>query len=136
MRKIPPDTDTFTFYNANPKNRRTEDCVYRALAVAVNLPWATIIGDMAAVAQETGYAPTSKEAISYYLKKRYNIEMYKQPRHSNNRKYTGKEFCKSFNRGTYIISIGTGHISVVKKGKIIDIWDCSDNCVGNYWLLP
>ena len=33
--KIPENTPSFTYYNANPKNRKTDDCVVRALCTAL-----------------------------------------------------------------------------------------------------
>ena len=57
----------------------------------------------------------------------------KQPRKSDNTKYIGKEFCKMF-KGTCVANIGGHHIVCIKDGKVHDIWDSTDGCIGNYWI--
>jgi hypothetical protein len=74
-----------------------------------------------------------------------------QPRKSNNTKYTGKEFCNwlSINYpngeiGNIVANIGGHHIVCIKptyhgdgfncRYKILDTWNSSDGCIGNYWI--
>ena len=57
----------------------------------------------------------------------------KQPRKANNKKYTGKEFCKKHNE-TCVANIGGHHVVCIKNGKVHDIWDSTDGCIGNYWV--
>lgn len=42
-----PDTDVFHYYNANPKNRITGDCLYRAIATACEKPYNEVVQDFA-----------------------------------------------------------------------------------------
>lgn len=50
--KIPEDTSTFRYYNANPKNKHTTDCVVRAICTALN----------------QSYEQTAKELTDLWLK--------------------------------------------------------------------
>lgn len=131
-RRIPSDTKYFHYYNANPKNKHTADCVVRAISLGLDKRYKEVLFDLTELSWETGYDPTSKQVIDKYLKQNGFIKM-KQPRWGNGTKFTGKEFCTSIKR-TAIISIGSHHLSCIKDGKIWDIWDCSGRCVGNYWI--
>lgn len=127
-----PDTTTFTYYNANPKNRITCDCVARAICTAMDEPYIKVIKEMVEMSIETGYEYTDTKCIDKYLQSKGWKKM-KQPRKQNNTKYTGKEFCKTF-KGTCVANIGGNHIVCIKDGKVHDIWDSTNKCIGNYWV--
>ena len=50
-----PDTSTFKYYNANPKNRITTDCVVRAICTALMIPYNQVVMEMAKLQCDTGY---------------------------------------------------------------------------------
>ena len=136
-----PETRTFRFYNANPKGRITTDCVIRAISTALDLPYNTVVMEMAKLQCETGYDDGDVKLYDRYLAKN-GWQKAKQPRKADNTKYTGKEFCKVLN-GTFYCeevraNIGGGHMVCFKKVdgkfKVWDTWDSTDGCVGNYWI--
>ena len=127
-----PDTSTFTYYNANPKNRLTCDCVVRAICTALDEPYERVLREMIEVQIETGYEYTDVKAMDKYLKSKGWNKM-KQPRKSDNTKYTGFEFCKIY-KGTCVANIGGHHTVCIKNGKVYDTWDSTDGCIGNYWV--
>lgn len=127
-----PDTKTFTYYNANPKNRITGDCTFRAICTALGQTWEQTVMEMAELSCKTGYALNDTKGIAKYMELKGWIKM-KQPRKSDNTKYTGAEFCKIF-KGTCIANIGGHHIVCIKNGKVHDTWDSTDGCIGNYWV--
>ena len=88
-----PETQTFHYYNANPKNRITGDCRIRAISVACEVPYNQVVMDLAKIQCETGYDQTANQGISILMKK-YGWTKCKQPRKPNGKKYTGKEFCR------------------------------------------
>lgn len=53
-----PDTDTFHYYNANPKNRITGGCAFRAISTALNQDYNQTVMEMAELMCKTGYAQT------------------------------------------------------------------------------
>lgn len=128
-----PDTSFFHYYNANPKNRQTTDCVIRAICTALELPYNSVVTEMAELQCKTGYDISSDEGIDKYLKGKGWIK-HTQPRKADNTKYTGKEFCSfaDINKN-YIANIGSHHIVAIVKSKIHDTWDSTDGCIGNYW---
>lgn len=127
-----PNTSTFTYYNANPKGRITCDCVARAICTALDESYEQVLMEMFKLQIESGYEYTDKKGIENYMKLKGWTKM-KQPRKSDNTKYIGKEFCKMF-KGTCVANIGGHHIVCIKDGKVHDIWDSTDGCIGNYWV--
>ena len=132
-RRQPLDTLTFHYYNANPKGKITTDCVFRAISTAMDKPWKDVMMEMTELACKYGYVPTDTVCINKYLKKNGWIKC-KQPRWDNGSKFTGKEFCFSVKQSPVVVTIGYHHVSCVKNGKIWDTWDCSDRCIGSYWV--
>lgn len=127
-----PNTKTFMYYNANPKGRITCDCVVRAICTALDKSYNEILKEMFEMAIKTGYEYTDKKCIDKYLQSKGWVKM-KQPRKSNNTKYTGEEFCKIF-KETCVANIGGHHIVCIKDGKVYDTWNSTDGCIGNYWV--
>lgn len=146
-RKIPQDTPYFTYANANPKNKKTGDCVIRALAIAMNKSWDDVLTDLYKYAMK--YKQMLNDDILYkkYLKDQGWV-MLKQPRKIDNTKYTGFEFCRELQEGTsfnyddisvdeydnIIAHIGGHHIIAIIDGKIHDTWNSSNGCIGNIWV--
>lgn len=130
-----PDTSWFHYYNANPKNRITGDCSFRAISTALKQDYNTTVMEMAEMMCKTGYALNDKKGEERYLKSKGWIKC-PQPKKKDGTKYTGKEFClKIANKNeSYIANIGSHHIVAIIHGKINDIWDSSDGCIGNYWI--
>lgn len=129
-----PETRTFHYYNANPKNRITGDCRIRAIAVACEVPYNQVVMDLARIQCETGYDQTANQGLSILLKE-YGWIKHKQPRKADNTKYTGAEFCRLLAKKNerYVANIGGHHIVAIVNGKVNDIWDSTDGCIGNYW---
>ena len=127
-----PDTKTFTYYNANPKGKITCDCVARAICTALDEPYNSVLKEMFEMQIETGYEYTDVKCYDKYLESKGWTKM-KQPRKSNNKKYTGEEFCEIY-KGTCVANIGGNHVVCIKNGKVHDIWDSTDGCIGNYWV--
>lgn len=130
--KIPNDTTTFKYYNANSKNKHTTDCVVRAICTALEQSYEQTINELVALWLETGYDIAEARCFGKYLELKGWIKQ-KQPRKVDNTKYTGKEFVKTF-KGVCVANIGGNHTVCIKDGKVFDIWDSTDGCIGNYWI--
>lgn len=138
-----PETPTFHYYNANPKNRITGDCRIRAISTACEVPYNQVVMDLARIQCETGYDQTANQGISILMKE-YGWIKCKQPRKLNGKKYTGEEFCRVQQRGQsengieissrVFCNIGGYHEVAIIDGKVYDTWDSTDGCIGNYWV--
>lgn len=138
-----PDTDTFHYYNANPKNRITTDCVIRALSRGMNKPYTDVLMELALLQCKTGYDTGDRKLYDAYLKNN-GWTKHKQPRKCDNTKYTGKEWClklKGDHAGSIgtpqnmIANIGTHHVVAIIDAKVNDIWNSTDGYIGNYWTI-
>lgn len=141
-----PETSTFHYYNANPYNRFTTDCVIRAICTALEMPYNIVLMEMAQLQCETGYDSRENKLIDLYLKSKGWVK-HKQPRKADNTKYTGVEFCKAISKDIFslgksiVANIGGGHIVCIKpiggsvrnNHKVHDTWDSTDGCIGIYW---
>lgn len=141
-----PDTDYFTYYNANPKGKITTDCVARALSLGLNKPYNEVVMELAQLQCKTGLDNGDAKLYGKYLKS-LGWEKLKQPKHIDGTKYTGIDFCKSLQKNNYkfpgiidmskkclICNIGSHHIVCIKDNKIHDIWNCSKGKIGKIWI--
>lgn len=132
IRKIPENTKSFKFYNANPKNRRTSDCVIRAICTATNQSWDDVAKGLFEYVLKHKVSMESTECYSKYLADNGWVKQ-KQPRKVDGTKYTGVEFVRKF-KCVCVAHIGGNHIVCIKDGKVYDTWDSTDGCIGNYWI--
>lgn len=145
-----PDTKWFHYHNVNPKGKITTDCVYRAISNAMQIPYAQVAREMTEMQIETGWDTGESRLIDKYITSKgwqKHNQLYSYDEYDKKKKYTGKEFvdriqqmrdsdlfkpCRSmFDR--VIMNIGSEHLSCIVNGKIEDIWNCSNNCVGVWW---
>lgn len=122
-------------YNANPKNKRTGDCVIRALTVALDKKYEDVAKDLFEFSMKTYYSMNSKENFSGYLSKQGYL-MQRMPKREDGTRYTVEEFIDELAEveGIYIVSVAN-HLTCIKNEQLIDIWDCSKKSVGNYWKI-
>lgn len=142
MRKQPKDTDTFVYHNQNPRNKKTGDCVIRALSTATGIPYNDVLLGLATIQLKTGYMVDCKENYGKWLKA-LGWELHKQPRKEDGRKYTGREFCQQLwhsgidlpigSDHRIIAHIGTHHIVAIINWQVWDTWDSTKGCIGSFW---
>lgn len=138
-----PETDTFTFYNANSHKRIGGDCVVRAIATALGQSWEQTVMELTEVGIKYGYVLNDVHTYSKYLESK-GMKKHAQPRMGDNTKYTGEEWCKILSKISkvdkpIVAHIGGHHLVCIMpkdgKYKVHDIWDSTDGCVGNYWCM-
>lgn len=134
MRECRKSKGCFVFHNENPKGSVTaQDCVIRSIAKATQKTWEETYHGLSLVGISLKDVLNAKPVYKKYMEQQ-GYPMQKQPRKSDNAKYTVEEFAQKFSEGTYVISMAN-HLSVVIDGKIYDTWNCSDKSVGNYWKI-
>lgn len=136
-----PDTSTFRNYNANPKNKVTSDCVIRALSTAMERPYNEVYEELFKFSLKCGLMLNDPKCYDKYLQEQ-GWRKHKQPRKTDNTKYTGVEWCKYLQDGyDYVIGelkpmiahIGGHHIVAIIDGKVYDTWNSTLGAIGNYW---
>lgn len=128
------DTKYVHFFNANPEDKLTGDCVIRAISIATDKTWDETLDNLVELSHKLKSVPNNKDCYIEYLEQNGFIKC-KQPRKNDNTRYRGYEFLDKIKKSDIILfHAGTHHLSVIKNKKIWDTWDCSGECVGNYWI--
>ena len=138
---------SFVYFNANPKNKRTSDCVIRALSKFLNLSWLDAYMDICVYGGLNSDMPNVNSIWSKYL------ESKGYTRHkvydSCPNCYTLMDFCYDHPYGKYFVSLDVGyadiystadsgmidgnHVVCVIDGNYYDTWDCGKEVVIFYW---
>ena len=120
------------FINANPKNKKTTDCVVRALAVATGESYEDVIDDLGALWKQTGVCFNDKQNYGRYLADKGFVKVT-QPRRSDGTKRPVGEIDSLVDGQTAVVSM-PGHLVAFRDGAIHDIWDCRRKKIGNYYI--
>lgn len=121
----------FHYYNCNPKLRFTDDCVVRAVCTILDIPWDVAMIELANSAIETGFMLNTPENYGKYLENK-GYKKHKQPTNPDGAKIRFKDFVKNFD-GKAVAHCGKGHVTYIEDNSTWDVWDVSEEIVGNYW---
>ena len=124
------------FFNANPLEKRTGDCVVRAIAYATNQTWDDTYWDLALKGYDLAEMP-SWNATWWALLKDKGFRRHIIP-DSCPDCYTVDDFCRDHPKGKYILfipysSADVGHVVATENGNIYDVWDSSQEVPLVYW---
>ena len=117
--------------NPNPEGKIVDDCVVRALSIALDTDW------------ETVYAKLSVLGLMYHDIMTANYIWAKMLEENGFRKfiipdtcpncYTIKQFAEDNPSGIYVLGTGQ-HAVVVKNGNYYDTFDSADYVPIYYWI--
>lgn len=113
----------FKYYNANPLNRKVNDCTVRAISLANNKSWDETYIELSEYARKQANMPDDVEYIDSYLK-----HHYEELCGCRGKELTVGEFVRYNREGTFLITM-RGHITCCINGCIYDIFDPSDSYV-------
>ena len=105
IKRIPQDTQYYHFFNKNPKDRRTTDCVVRALATVLNQSWEQTYRDLFEIGMKSCRPPEDSWVTDKYLKSKGCIKI-NQPKQKDGTKFTGEEICHLIQEGCFISNEG------------------------------
>lgn len=122
----------YILYNKNPKDRRTSDCVVRAIAKAEDTDWYTIYDDLCALGRKLGAMPNSDITYQEYLKsKGYEKVPIKVERGGT--RPSVSELAATTKVGESIVIRVANHLTAAGNGNYYDVWDCGRKKVYLYW---
>ena len=110
-----------------------KDCVIRAISLALDKRYKDVLMEMAELSFKTGYSIGSSQLEQKYLEANGWKKM-KQPRTPEGKKIRGRFWLNSVGNENQVVSIGSQHLTCIKEGKFWDIWDCSNDCIGVYYV--
>ena len=110
-------------YNANPLNRRTDDCVKRALSTALGYTWDRVHIELSVLTLVKAGIETENEIWAEYLERK-GFERFQIP-DTCPFCYTIRDFCEDNPDGVFVLGTGT-HVVCVIDGDYYDTWDSGD----------
>lgn len=125
------NSKNYQYYNANPSDKVTNDCVIRVLSLAYDKTWITVFDELTSIARESFDVLNSKEVYTKYL------ELHQAEYIKTMTKYhrlSGGDFADQYQEGIYILRM-SHHLTVCKQGIIYDVFDCTDKMVYNAWRI-
>ena len=119
--------------NINHKNRKTSDCVVRAIAKASGKDYLVVLKDLYDLSVKTGYMFNDKHCYEKLLEN-YGFYKCKQPKKSDNTKYLVGEIDRLVRLGESVVISCAHHLTCYVNDELVDIWDCRRKTIGNYWV--
>lgn len=112
----------FIYTNPNPLDKKTGDCVIRAIAIATGSTWEDAYMDLCMEGLLMADLPNSNAVWSSYLRK----HGYKRSIIPNTCPdcYTVQDFAEDHPYGTYVLCNGTHTVTII-NGSILDAWNSS-----------
>lgn len=127
-------TEYYEYTNLNPKNRISEDCVIRGVALVTGKSWEETIKNLTELGLKEARVCNDSKLFPLYLKQNGFVEM-NEPRDVNNRKMSIKEFLIEHPEITSFLCIaGSHHVTAVKDRKVRDIWNSSTQTMHRWWV--
>lgn len=128
----------YKYVQMNPKDRRVDDCVVRAIANVCEQSWETTVREMTELGITKGCLLNDPKLIPLYLKSKGFTQM-KEPRKSDNTKMTVREWLGSrdgwlWHSYKIVAVVGSHHITAIKDNQVQDIWDCSNRTMHKWWV--
>lgn len=129
----------FEYLNLNPKGKKASDCVIRALSKALNKEWAVVYIEMAKLGIKHSLMINEKKLEDRYMKAN-GFTKHKQPRTSDNKYYTIRQFIKEYGQlytEQILVFRTRKHLTVVYvdeyEATLYDTWDCTEEFIRNFY---
>ena len=113
----------YIYENKNPKGKRTNDCVIRAIAKIMGMPWEDVFIRLSNEALLNWDLLDANYVWIGWLKK-HGFRMSQIP-DSCPRCYSVRQFCRDNPEGSYILGTGTHAVAVI-DGDYYDTFDSGD----------
>lgn len=120
----------FRYYNANPLNRKVNDCTIRAYSLATGRSWDEAYQELCSFAQQECIMPDDVKYIDNFLINRYP-RVYN---HDISKKKSVGLFVNEHPNGTYLLTM-SGHITCCIDGCIYDTFNPSDRLLWDAYQI-
>ena len=106
-------------FNPNPLNKKTDDCVIRAISKVLDVPWERAYIMLAVKGLETYDLPNANNVWGALLREHGFVREIIPNTCPDC--YTVEDFCRDNPVGTYVLGTGTHAIAVI-DGSYFDTW--------------
>ena len=123
--------NSFQYYNPHPSGRKTDDCVIRALTIAVGKTWKEVYKELLKTSWILCDMPNSQIVYENFLKEhgfeRHTVKVVKGEKRTTVRDMTNED-------AAIIICRVAHHLVTIKNHIIYDTWDSSNKSVYSYYI--
>ena len=116
----------YRYFNANPYNVLTDDCVLRCISVCEGISWAECHEKLSYLSSKEGKILNDAVFVENYLDERYPRQCYDN--------ITVGEFAEICPKGNYAVTT-KGHIIAIVNNVIVDTYDSSNRIVKCCWKI-
>ena len=118
----------FQYYNLNPRGIKEDDCVTRAMALALKEDY-HYIGYLLYKNAENNYCDRlTKKCYRQLLERKFGL----QPRYGKGQSVG--DVADMYPNSTIIARIA-GHVTCIKNNCVYDLWDCRSDICDEYWVV-
>lgn len=110
----------FEFYNPNPKENITEDCVIRALTKVLNKTWFEVYDEACAIGREICHMPNNEKTWKEVLKRHGFVRKTVAQVKRGGKALTPEKFCELHPQGVYILRMAH-HLQACVDGRYYDL---------------
>lgn len=119
----------YEFLNTNPLGEIEEDCVCRAISLALNQDYYVIQEKLCLVGKLFDCVSLCIACYKHLLDYVYNLDRIEEYQG-----HTIEEFMNDFPMGIYLIRI-EGHLTCIIDNVCYDLWDCRNKIVDIIWKV-
>lgn len=120
----------YIYYNPNPKNKKTSDCVIRMLCRIYGFTWNESYDELSKIVHREYEMPSSNFIWETYLKQNGFSKVTLPPTCPDC--YNVRSFALDHGYGPYVACTGS-HVVAVIDGFYYDAWDSGDEVVSYYF---
>ncbi len=125
MRKI------YTYKNLNPQQKRTGDCVVRAMAYFFGVDWRTAFYSLITYCADHAVVTFNyRSTYTAFLKEKG----YRRMRAPEKGMTVGRFRDEYAEEGKMYLLQVPRHLTIIDDRVLIDTWDCSDRKLEGYWM--
>lgn len=123
----------FKYYNPNPFNNNTNDCVIRSICGVTGKEWDDVLMELTSYALKYKLMINDPDLYEKYFKDN-GWKKHRQPKDKDGDEYIACEWIESY-KGIAIVHLGDDHMAMVKNGILYDTWCTLGEVVGEYWTI-
>lgn len=120
----------FVYYNANPMQRRSDDCVIRAISKVLGKSWEQVYADLCRYGLDEYDMPSANHLWGKYMRDNGYYRSIVPDACPDC--YTVRKFANDHRKGRYLLALN-GHVVALIDGNYYDTWDSGDEVVLYYW---
>lgn len=125
----------FIFKNPIKENRKKQDAIIRALAIAENRSWEEVYKDICRAAFEICDNPQYFDTWKYYLMGRYPGKFKTYPKARGKARMSINHFAADHPKGTYILFLINNYVTCLIDGNQYDVKDMTNKTVLASWEI-